>query len=366
MNNRKKRHIAFSSSKSSIASGKEFARKAVEEDFRKRKKTKRGGYDSDEDVGENHGRKEYEDDYENNKKIKEDLVKQYRDRAKERREGSASIPHRRIKGLDKALIQKEREDIIKSADGETLTSPDATQAANITVDAAKHMRSINGVVDGTSNDTYHELTRNQLLNLEEAKLILRDFSSSNSRMDNTPIKNNDNNKSGNINDGAIGHEVESSVILSSGLVDYIKEAIQFKEDSDTNTFGNAILQRTIYSLTIDGHPSDSRRSWEIPRHYTLSGGNGRDSGSNSKGALLSDDVMNTIESVFESRNIIRKEMMNSKQQQEQKQEWVIVPSVGGITSKEHVNNIDHSTNETSRGVKQAGDDDDDMFGGLDD
>jgi len=153
----------------------------------------------------------------------------------------------------------------------------------------------------------------------------------------------------------LGDNNNNSIILGSGMIEYINEILTFDTTSSSSWENSAIassetdqsstastagktLQRTIYSLAIDGHPSDLKRAWEVPRQYALSSRGEVSSGKSS--ALLGSDVMDKIDLVFTSRNIIRNEMIKEQ-----------------IGSQVVTGRIDDDNDD---------DDDDDMFGGLDD
>ena len=137
------------------------------------------------------------------------------------------------------------------------------------------------------------------------------------------------------------------------------------EDENTCSMAGKTLQRTMYSLAIDGHPSDSTRAWEIPRQYTLSRVG---SGSSSKSPiLLSKDVMNKIDLVFKSRNIIRDEMM--KEQVGRTRGIQSTTTTTTTTTKGEASYVKDTTNKGNNSNNQNDsdddDDDDDIFGGLD-
>ena len=397
-------------------SSKAIARKAVEEEFQKKKKrTRGGGYNDSDDEDEggggktsfgkkqrNKGGKPDNNDYygngkrdqkddDNAKAIEEDLSSRYRDRAKERREGGTAvpgttapasssdafliIPHNK-RGLDIALARKDRQ-----AAGLKLVERDGEKSMTATTTENKY-----STVDDDEVPPNDCKIRKELPSLNEAKLILEDFISSKNSIDSINSNSSNNNKDNNNIDGY------RSIIVSSGMVEYINGVLKLKtsdissfsssswdnnydnnnngtassssdtaaEDENTCSMAGKTLQRTMYSLAIDGHPSDSTRAWEIPRQYTLSRVG---SGSSSKSPiLLSKDVMNKIDLVFKSRNIIRDEMMKEQ-----------VGRTRGIqsttTTKGEASYVKDTTNKGNNSNNQNDsdddDDDDDIFGGLD-
>jgi hypothetical protein len=360
-------------------SSKAIARKAVEEEFRKKKRKRPGGGGdlSSSDEEDDHqssykkkGKRQEEDESEEGngddaEAIQKDLSTRYRDRAKERREGKLAaststdeniaaaadlgasnslliVPHN-IKGLDLALVRKERLELqTKSGGG----NRKLTTTTNTTTTDKEDKES-------TSKIKYIDETRDEMPTLDQATQILQDFLST------------DNGK--NVNDIYNGDSLP--VILSNGLVEYLSEILSWKtldistwEGGPTATAAaSKSLQHTKFALAIDGNPSDPTRAWEIPRQYTLSQGGGS-GGVASSSALLPTDVMNKINAVFRNQNSIREEMME-RQTSKAGNRWT------RIDLKKETPTIAGKDNDNDFNAGAGGDDDesdDDMFGGLDD
>jgi len=211
----------------------------------------------------------------------------------------------------------------------------ATATATATIRTC-NIKDRNGV-----DEVHCNIKKKKPTSSEEAKSILQNFVSSKNSINNNRTHNN------------LGDNNNNSIILESGMIEYINEILTFDTTSSSSWDKSAIassetdqsstastagktLQRTIYSLAIDGHPSDLKRAWEVPRQYALSSRGEGSSGKSS--ALLGSDVMDRIDLVFTSRNIIRSEMIKEQ-----------------IGSQVVTGRIDDDN-----------DDDDDMFGGLDD
>lgn len=204
-----------------ISSTKEIARKAVEEEWQRNKKRRRGGSSSDEesDDGRSNKRKnkiekEEEDD------IFEPSM-DYRDRAKERRDGKPSLSKQHddetlqlnqlpSKGLDVSLARKIRKHL-KSENDEGLKAED-------------------GPAIFTS-----------LPSLAEAKRVLQQATASDQP-------------------------------LSSSFVEYaqkiLDQEIGNKPKKIECSLAGKHVQRSRLALTLDGCPSDVKRSWEVPREVT--------------------------------------------------------------------------------------------------
>ena len=355
-------------------SSKAIARKAVEEEFRKKKRRRPGGggdlssSDEEDDYESSHkkkGKRQQED--ENEKKdgddaeaIQKDLSTRYRDRAKERREGKLSatststdettaataadpgasnslliVPHN-IKGLDLALVRKERLELRTKSGGENRKSTTATTIDNEGKESTSKIKSID------------ETRVKMPTTLDQATRILQDFLAT------------DNGR--NTND-SYNEDDSLPVILSNGLVEYLSEIVSWKTldistweggPTDSKAVASKSLQYTKFALAIDGSPSDPMRAWEIPRQYTQGGGSG---GVASSSGLLPTDVMNKINTVFRKQNSIREEMM---ERQTSKARWTRIdlkkdtPTPAG---KDNYNDLNAGADDDES--------DDDMFGGLD-
>ena len=394
-------------------SSKAIARKAVEEEFlKKKKRTRGGGYNDSDDEDEGgktsfggkkrnkggkadnnyygNGKQHEQKDDDNAKAIEEDLSSRYRDRAKERREGgtlgtgtapasSASdafliIPHNK-RGLDIALARKDRQVVGLSK----LVGIEKSMATTST-------ENINSTVDDDEVPNNDCKIRKELPSLNEAKLILQDFVSSK----NNSIDDSINTSINNIKDSNNLDDDYRSIIVSSGMVEYINGILKLKTsdinsfsfspldnnatasssdntaaDENTCSMAGKTLQRTMYSLAIDGHPSDYTRAWEVPRQYTLSrvGGGGSSSSSKSP-TLLSKDVMNKIDLVFKSRNIIRDEMMKEQVGRTRCIQSTTTTRKGEVSHVKDTTNKGNNNNDSDD--DDDDDDDDDIFGGLDD
>jgi len=387
-------------------SSKVIARKAVEEEFRKKKKRRRGGGgyasssdedgdDDDRQSSKKNSKKQQQQEEDKKKKeddakaIEKDLSARYRDRAKERREGKLAatttdesstaaaataaaasnnfliIPHN-IKGLDLELARKERRELQTRYGGGNNNRSTPTATTTTTTKENKDKASTDETEINCSK------TRKEMPTMDQAKQILKDFLSLDSSIDN----NNDNDNSNYNNNNNNDHD-DRSIILRSGMVEYLNEILSWKNFDITSwdgattttsddsggttttaaTTGTAAagksLQRTKYSLAIDGNPSDPTRAWEIPRQYTLSDGGG--GGGIFSSALLTSDVMNRIDAIFRSRNSIRDEMMEERKS---------ISTARGHSQKA----TDKDNNDNNNKMEDDDDesDDDDIFGGLDD
>ncbi|KAG7361453.1 hypothetical protein IV203_036553 [Nitzschia inconspicua] len=357
------------------SSSKEIARKAVEDEFRKKKKRKRGGgyassSDEEEDKDDvNHdnnknrkskkGKQEEEDmeaEKERAKAVEEDLAKRYRDRAKERREGDAAaaaaggggtinaidvgdnnkvsqmefliVPHNK-KGLDLSLIRKERQGLKKKH-----------QPSNSTTASS---------LDSKAHADIVQVVRKELPSREDAMEILQDFV-------------NDNNKYYyHCHSSSVS---SSSVSLNKGLAEYLREFVKWtnepihgKHDTVSCSATGRTLQNTKFAFAIDGHPSDTARAWQSPRQFTISSTS--TTSSSSASSMLTRDVLDQIERVFERRKRVLEDM---KQQQPN------ALSSSKSTSKENNESSgkQDTTKEDSIVKVEEFDEDDDIFGGLDD
>ena len=343
-----------SSSKNGSSSSKAIARKAVEEEFRKRKrKHTRGGdlssSDEDEDHRPSHKKGKSQQEYESHEKdgddaqaIQKDLSSRYRDRAKERREGKLGedaavtdnvasdnlliVPHNK-KGLDLSLIRKERLDHhTKSGRGNSkLVTAVTTKTGH------SNEQEITSKIDSVDE------VRDQLPTIDEANQILEDFVLCSDH------ENTNDDKNGNI---PTNH-------LNNNLVKYLKELVSWNTldvsswEGESANAGHS-LQQTRFSFAIDGNPSDPTRAWEIPRQYTMSR-----NFSGGSVSLFTNVMMNKINLVFQNQNLIRKKMME--------RETTTTTSSRGIDRKEGSTSI---MNDNNCGAEDESDDDD-MFGGLD-
>ena len=360
-------------------SSKAIARKAVEEEFRKKKRRRPGGggdlssSDEEDDYESSHkkkGKRQQEDENEEKdgddaEAIQKDLSARYRDRAKERREGKLAatctstdetaaaaaddpgasnslliVPHN-IKGLDLALVRKERLELQAKSGGGNRKSTTATINTTVTEKEGKESTSKIKSID--------EPRVKMPTSLDQATQILQDFLAT------------ENGK--NIND-SYNEDDTLPVILSNGLVEYLSEIVSWKTldistweggPTDSKVAASKSLQHTKFALAIDGNPSDPTRAWEIPRQYTQGGGSG---GAASSSGLLPTNVMNKINTVFRKQNSIREEMM---ERQTSKARWTRIdlkkdtPPPAG---KENDNDLNAGADDDES--------DDDMFGGLDD
>ena len=297
-----------SSSRSGNDSTRVIARKAVEEEYQKKKRKNVGDgiSSSDEDnyyqssvnrksKKQNLKKEKNEDD--DAKAIPDDLSTRYRDRAKERREGKSTtdnfpvcasnnfliVPHNK-KGLDLALLRKERSKLQKTYDGGDCLPTTAAE----TETAYKN--------DETKR-------RKEIPTLDQANRTLQAF---------LTTKNKDDDKDN--HDGA-----RFPMDLSNGLVEYLDELVSWKTldvstwEGKSNRADDAwnSLQHTKFFMATDGDPSERARSWEIPRQYTLS--RVRDSERIfSTSVLPPADVMNKITSIFRYKNIVQKKVRETQ------------------------------------------------------
>lgn len=281
-----------SSSSSANVSSREIARKVVEEEFqkKKRKNVSDGCSSSDEDRNYqssfNKRSKKFNQREDDAKAIKDDFLTPYRDRAKERREVKSAtgtfpcdasndfliVPHNK-KGLDLALLRKQRSKFQRTDDGgRCATNTEKTHKNDETT------------------------TRKEMPTLDHAKRILQAFLSAI-------------NKKYDIDSHNSNHNPTS---LSNGVVEYLhelgsSETLHVSNWEGKNTrVGKArnSLQYTKFFMAIDGDPSDTERSWEIPRQCTLSRGNNEENVV-SPSVLLPADLMKKISSTFLYRNSVR-------------------------------------------------------------
>jgi hypothetical protein len=236
-----------------VKSTKQIAREAVEdEDIRRTKKRKKGGGgggDSSEEEDDDDDRRgpPKKEDFRHSQMLLPRSVAQeddeesskYRDRAKERREGKKERREGKIdaaadaaadaeetkddeiplqKGLDLNLARKIKKGLRKNGDSESSSAkPDGVVAAVV----------------------------KSLPTMEQAKDVLRNFVEGKS----------------------------STVKIGSALSDYLHRlADESSSNNKTVIIKCGVAGRTILrsrlALSLDGHPSDYIRAWEIPREIT--------------------------------------------------------------------------------------------------
>lgn len=337
------------------SSSKAIARKAVEEEFRKKKRKRAGDYSSSDEDDNNHSsyksskrqqkQENKEEDDDEVEAIQKDLAARYRDRAKERREGKVAdktdeksaaatpgssnhlliVPHNK-KGLDLALVRKERLELQSRSGG-------GNRISTTTTSADKDDKESQNKMDSSCK------TRDKMPSLNEAHQILQAFLSAGKEK----------NINGNYNNDS------PPTIQSNGLVEYLSEILSWKTLDVTKIEGeNAAasrksLQNTVFSLAIDGSPSDPTRAWEIPRQYNLSQGGGS-GGDVSSSAFLPITVMNKIDAVFRKKNSIREEMMEGQTSKARNDATSNVKNEKAIKS-------DGNNNSNTSGVDDESDDD---------
>jgi hypothetical protein len=215
---------------STISSTKAIARKAVEEEWKRNKKKRgRGKSSSDEesDEEERPWRKNKVEDEDADDAV--ELSADYRDRAKERREGKPSggptqeddsmqlqdnhhiLP---AKGLDVSLARKMREDMKRDNDSEQKED------------------------DGPAFFT-------TLPTLEEATKVMQQ---------------------------AVTLENQVSSTMSSTMVEYVQKVLDQTLGTQPKNIKCSLagkhIQRSRLALALDGCPTDLKRSWEAPREVT--------------------------------------------------------------------------------------------------
>ena len=329
---------------SSGQSTKEIARKAVEEEFRKKRKRKSADVDDssdeDEDDRQSYNKKDNKRQQKEEKSqsddeaaaIQKDLASRYRDRAKERREGNVTktedgtsnnfliVPHNK-KGLDLSLVRKERV-ALQSRSGGGNRQPT------------------------TAGSTGDSQIRDEVPSMDKAYEILQAYLARNNK-----IKSTDDDD-----------EYVFPTSISNGLSEYLGEIINWKSldvstfegESSSGASARNSLQKTKFSLAIDGHPSDWVRAWENPRQYTLSRGDA--SGGSLSSPMVPASVVNKIDRIFRNKNSIREEMMKRKTLKAEQVAKIIKEDKSRKTVA-----------DKSNGAPVDDDDsDEDMFGGLDD
>ena len=217
-------------------STKEFARSVVEAEFKKKRKShkrKHEGYSSDSS-----GNGDDEDDKKPKKKGHPNLLRpaqvkgstkepkevtqEYRDRAKERREGGVSsepsamaidpdLPLPLVQnGLDMTLVRQERGKLLKQKDNNL----------------------------SKASDHHEHLDLNVLPTLDQDQITMSQF-------------------------------LNESNTLSPEISSYIMDLLDFSKTISKKKvvcgLEGKIVQRTMLVMNALGHPSDRRRAWEVPR-----------------------------------------------------------------------------------------------------
>ena len=315
--------------RSGVSSTKEIARKAVEDDWKRSKKRKRKGGGG----GGSSSESDYEDDRQRSKRDKmsrkldrdddeedddddddDELSTEYRDRAKERREGK---------------LDKEEENATK--DNNTTSSLFPTRGLDLSLarKIRKEMKDTNNLEQTENNDKVSGDFKS-LPSMEDAFSTLKDFA----------------------NDG----NDDSS---TAAIVIYVRKILgQTMKSRPTNNVKCSLAGRNIQqsrlALAIDGTgcPINLKRTWERPREL-------KHSSTMNSTEPLDTEVIEKINKAFrknkfdmqETSGTANKETNDGKRRKQEQQ-------------RATNNNTKAKTEETS--AKDESDEDDDIFGGLDD
>eukprot|EP00980_Cylindrotheca_fusiformis_P009357 scaffold2047_cov129-Cylindrotheca_fusiformis.AAC.36 len=206
---------------SKTSSTKEIARKAVEEEWKRKKKRRRGGGDSSDEESDSDRPRRKKKEVDEEKEEKFEPSADYRDRAKERREGKPGAP---------------RED-----DDETLQLAQAP-AKGLDVSLARKIRQELKSNDNDDLKSDHEQTIvSSLPTLEQATKVMQQF-------------------------------ISSDQPGSSTMVEYVQKSLDQMLGIKTKKVNCGVagkhVQRSRLVLALDGCPSDLKRSWEVPREVT--------------------------------------------------------------------------------------------------
>lgn len=291
--------------RSGVSSTKEIARKAVEDDWKRNKKRKRkggGGSSSDSDFDDEPIRSKRDKKSNQNEEDEDDIFElsaEYRDRAKERRDGKTNEKdnanednaetHLPTKGLDLSLVRKRRKEI---------KDTDESEDSHRNNDASVDFKS--------------------LPTMEDAIGCLRKFSN--------------------------GDDSNMTFKSNSTITEYtsklLEQIIKNQRKSVTMGVAGKNIQQSRLALAIDGSPSNLKRSWEKPREIkhssTINGLN-----------PLHADIIETIKQVFPK--------------QKYQQENQLAQGVAGSKPTDNAN----PSQEPTKTVESE-EEEDDIFGGLDD
>jgi hypothetical protein len=315
-------------------STKEIARTAVEDEWHTKNKKRRRGEDSSDDSGEDEqqqakSKKEHRPLFRPSQANQRETLldeEAYRDRAKERREGkevdnatpkvsstdqktdaSARVPR---KGLDLTLARQAKQELQAHNDHEWESS-------------------IKKVV----------VEVKALPSMEEAKELLKPFL-----------------LHGGNNDSSLSSYYPT---LRSGMVEYLAKLAELTMDNrrrpkkvNCGVAGKA-LQRSRLAMAMDGHPSDYRRAWELPREI-LNPNYADQYTSSNNSHRLGTDLIQSIDRVMKSNRwskVVEVTIPHStKRESSEESNKVIVKQSGPAPAKKE---------------ESDNDDDDDIFGGLD-
>jgi hypothetical protein len=181
------------------------------------------------------------------------------------------------------------------------------------------------------NDALEIDIRKEMPSMEEALEILRNF----------------------VDDSSSSSSLQP---LSRGLAGYIRNFVEWKDDTIQNKFDTVscgstgkTLQNTAFSLAIDGDPSDTVKAWQKPRQSTLSDDEGAVFSFSSSSTMMTSETLDKVNRIFTSQ----KRMLSQMKQ------------AAAVSSHTEVKSSQSKTKETI--IKSIeDDDDDDIFGGLDD
>lgn len=311
------------------SSTKEIARKAVEDEWKrnqKRKRSGRGGDSSDEEDDHWRDRGKFQRKQQRTEEEEDDIFEfsqDYRDRAKERREGKPPantdsdgkdeskdqmdpVLPPPTKGLDVSLARKLRNEIKENSDGKK-----------------------------ASDDP---MIFTKLPTMEEATITLESIASED-------------------------NQSSSSTMIDSNTLDYIGGLVKMKKNSTqmpktiSCTLAGKKLQRSRLVVNLNVNTSDLKRSWEIPREVTNS-----NSSSNNVQPSLDLSLIRKIEAILKPMNKSHNQAARSSSKTKLKKS---TQGSDKVDARKFSPRITLKTTQEKE-AQVSDDDDDDIFKDLDD
>ncbi|CAJ1917623.1 unnamed protein product [Cylindrotheca closterium] len=340
MSGRRLNHQGFSTilQKHSLGGGskkgsstKEIARKAVEEEWKRNQKRKRsglGGDSSDEEDGDERdrgkrGRKSQKDEEEEDDEF--EFSQDYRDRAKERREGKPPA--------DTFTDTKE-----ESAYPTDPALPPPTKGLNLSL-ARKLRKEMKEAGANGSKESNRPAIFTELPTMEQAISTLESIASEEISL-------------------------SASFLIDRTSLDYIQGLVKLQNQAVQSqpiiscTLAGKKMQRSRLVVSLNGNISDLKRSWEIPREVTNS-----NPSSNMAQPCMDLPIIQKIEAILKT---IKKSQNPFSSRRNNKILDTFRPCEGEVEAGKTSSKTTPENTIQQSEAQASDEDDDDIFGGLDD